>query len=124
MEHMHASLLTQERYVNDALGTRHHSPDLSVFHYNRDLLKVAMTNTYLETVGTRSDSIHLAIEKYPIRDTITSIRESLFSRISALSRKSISEDKEPIMIAFDYTHEDFYGERDTCGSMDGLAIMV
>ena len=55
----------------------------------------------------------MAIEHYPANDTVKGIRDSLFSRISALSRKSISDNRDPIMIAFDYTHEDFYGDRDS-----------
>ena len=46
-------------------------------------------------------------------DAITEIGASLFSRISALSGKSISKNADPVMIAFDCTHEDFYGNRDT-----------
>ena len=59
----------------------------------------------------RADSMHLAIERYPIKDTVKGIRDSLFSLISALSRRSISDNTDPIMIAFDYTHGDFYGDR-------------
>ena len=50
---------------------------------------------------------------HPVNGTVKEIRDSLFSRISALSRKSISENAGPIMIAFDYTHEGFYGDRDS-----------
>ena len=57
--------------------------------------------------------MHLAIEHYPVKDTVKGIRDSLFSRISALSSRSTSDNTDPIMIAFDYTHEDFYGDRDS-----------
>ncbi|EQD63538.1 transposase IS4 family protein [mine drainage metagenome] len=107
------SLSALERFTNDSLKLKHHSGYLGEFHFNRELLRAAMANTYLETVGNRSDSIHLAIERYPAKDTITGIGDSLFSRISSLSRKSISSNTDPVMIAFDYTHEDFYGDRDT-----------
>ena len=76
-------------------------------------MKAAVASTYLETVCDRVDSIHLAIERYPVNDTVKGIRDSLFSRISAQSRKSFFENDDPIMIAFDYTHEDFYGDRDS-----------
>ena len=112
-DRIHASLMTLEHFTNDALGLKHHSGYLGGFHFNRDLLRAAVANTYLETVGTGSDSIHLAIERHLAAETITGIRDSLLSRISALSRKSISENTNPVMIAFDYTHEDFYGDRAT-----------
>ena len=107
------SLSALERFTNDALRLRHDPGYLSGFRFNRELLKAAVASTYLETVGDRADSIHLAIEHYPDNDTVKGIRDSLFSRISALSRKSISDNSNPIMIAFDYTHEDFYGDRDS-----------
>ena len=83
------SLGALEWFTNDALELRHHSGYLSGFNFNLDLPWAAAANTYLETVGTRSDSMHLAIERHPISDTITGIRDSLVSRISALSGKSI-----------------------------------
>lgn len=89
------SLSALERFINDALRMKHHKGYLSGFNFNRDLLEAAAANTYLETVGTRSDSIHLAIEGHPMSDVITGIGDSLFSRISALSGKSIWENTGP-----------------------------
>ncbi len=107
------SLSALERFTNDSLRLQHHSGYLGGFHFNRELLRAAVANTYLETVGNRSDSIHLAIEKNPVVETTSGIRKSLTSRISALTKKFIPDMKEPVMIAFDYTHEDFYGDRDS-----------
>ena len=89
------SLNALERFTNDALRMKHDSGYLAGFHFNLDLLSAAVANTYLEVVGSRSDSIHLAIERHPINDTITGIGDPLFSRISALSRKSISGNTDP-----------------------------
>ncbi|MEM0134657.1 MAG: hypothetical protein QXU18_05435 [Thermoplasmatales archaeon] len=108
-----ASLKTLEHFTNDSLKLMHHSQYLSGFHFNRELLKAAVANTYLETVGERADSIHLYMEKHPLRHAIKNTRESLFSRILAISKKHLSENTDPIMIAFDCTHEDFYGDRDS-----------
>ena len=107
------SLSALERFINDALRLRHDPGYLNGFHFNRELLKAAVASTYLETVSDRADSIHLAVERSPVRDTVSGIRDSLFSRISALSRESLSENTDPVMIAFDYTHEAFYGDRDS-----------
>ena len=76
---------------------------------SRESLRAAVANTYLETVGTRSDSIYLAIEKNDVKEAGEKIRESLISRITALTRKFIPV-TDQVMIAFDYTHEDFYGD--------------
>lgn len=42
-----SSLMTLEHFTNDSLGLKHHSPNLSGFHYNRDLLKAVVANTYV-----------------------------------------------------------------------------
>ncbi len=34
---------------------------LSGFHYDRDLLKAAMADTYVETVGDKADSLHVQV---------------------------------------------------------------
>ncbi len=101
------SLSALERFTNEPLGLSHHSPNLSGFHYNRDILKAAVANTYVETVSNRSDSLYLAIE----RSSPSSMKNSLFSRISAISKQSGIKEKRCI-IAFDYTTEDFYGKVD------------
>lgn len=107
-ERIHASLLSLEKYVNAALDLKHHSSELSGFSYNRDLLGAAVANTYIETVGSRSDSIYLRAEKSPLRR----MSDSLFSRIAAITRPFHLEDAR-CMIAFDYTTEEFYGQRDS-----------
>lgn len=112
-----SSLLTSlgalERFTNDALVLRYHSGYLGEFHYNKDILRAAVANTYFETLGTRSDSIHLAIEKNDVKETVEKIRKSLISRITALTRKFIPVAVNQVMIAVNYTHEDFYGDRDS-----------
>ena len=37
-----SSLKTLEHFTNDSLNLKHHSNNLSGFHYNRDLLKAAV----------------------------------------------------------------------------------
>jgi len=78
---------------------------LSGFHYNRDLLKAAMANTYLETVGERADSIHLAIKSVPMSYVYTEYVRSLH----VLGPRTGFGSHDAV-IAFDHTDEDFYGE--------------
>lgn len=107
------SLIALKRYTNDALGLKHDSGYLNEFHFNRELLKAAVADTYLETVGDMADSIHLPIERRSVNFTVKGIKDSLFSRISALSRKTLSDNRDVIIIVFDYTHEDFYADQDS-----------
>jgi hypothetical protein len=39
------------------------APNLSGFNYNLDLLYAAVANTYIETVGSHADSLHLAVKR-------------------------------------------------------------
>jgi len=48
------SLHTLEKFTNDALHLTPHSNTLSGFHYNKELLKAAFLNTYLENVGNKA----------------------------------------------------------------------
>ena len=57
------SLSALERFTNDALKLKHDSDYLNGFHFSREFLKAVVASTYLETVGDRADSIHLAIER-------------------------------------------------------------
>ena len=81
------SLSALERFTNYAIKMRHHSGYLSGFCFKCEFLRASVANKYLETVGNRSDSIHLAMEHYPEKDTVRGIRDSLFSRISSLCLK-------------------------------------
>ncbi len=65
-EKLYRTLTTPDIFVDRALSLRPKSPELAGFHYNRELLRAAMANTYLETVGDRADSIHLAIRRVPM----------------------------------------------------------
>jgi len=100
-----ALLKTLEHFTNDALSLVHHSSTLSGFHYNKDILKAAISHTYLETVGNRADSLYRAIEN----SSLSSIKNSFFSRISAITKPSGIQTQR-LILAFDYTEEYFYGE--------------
>ncbi len=57
------TLKTLDTFLDRALGLSPLNTKLSGFNYTLDLLHAALTNTYLETVGTHADSIHLAIKQ-------------------------------------------------------------
>jgi hypothetical protein len=54
---------TLDIFVNHCLNLQPKIQFLPGFEYNRGLLKAAMANTYLEIMGSKADSIHLAIKK-------------------------------------------------------------
>lgn len=99
------TLKTLDTFVDRSLELQYKGPTLSGFHYNRDLLKAAVANTYLETVGNRADSIHLAIKHVPILNIAWEFRNS----VEHLGTRFNLHEKD-VVVAFDYTDEDFYGD--------------
>ena len=99
------TITTLDIFVNHCLDLRPKGPFLSGFEYNRDLLKAAMANTYIETVGSKADSVHLAIKN---------VQSSNFYWEYLRTLKILGErfklDEQDVVLAFDYTDEDFYGE--------------
>ncbi len=98
------TLKTLDTFVDRALLLDYKGPNLSGFQYNRDLLKAVVANTYLETVGTRADSIQLAIKKVQTRDIFWAFRNTV-ERIG--TRFDLRQ--KNVVLALDYTDEDFYG---------------
>ncbi|WP_409340144.1 transposase [Methanospirillum stamsii] len=102
------TLKTLDIFVDRALNIEYPAKGLSGFQYNRDLLKAAVANSYLETVGNRADSIHLAIKRVKTSDIVWAYRDTVQTVGSRFGLK----DKN-VVLAFDYTDEDFYGEINT-----------
>ena len=96
---------TLDIFVNHCLDLQSKGPFLSGFEYNRDLLKAAMANTYLETVGSKADSIHLAIKNVPP----SNFYWEYLKTVEILGKK-FNLGEQDVVLAFDYTDEDFYGD--------------
>lgn len=99
------TLKTLDTFVNCSLRLVPKTQCLSGFDYNLDLLRAAVTNTYLETVGSRADSIHLAIKKV----TPSNFYWEYLNTVEALGKRFLLNEKD-VVLAFDYTEEDFYGD--------------
>ena len=99
------TLKTLDTFVDRSLELPYKGPTLSGFHYNRDLLKSAVAKTYLETVGNRADSIHLAVKQVPFTNIVREFRNTVEHLGTRFDLK-----KKNVVLAFDYTDEDFYGD--------------
>ncbi|HDS44808.1 MAG TPA: hypothetical protein ENN68_01710 [Methanomicrobia archaeon] len=94
-----------DTFVNHCLDLKPKGPYLSGFEYNRDLLKAAMANTYLETVGSTADSFHLAIKAVPF----SNFYWEYLKTVKIIGQRFKLDDQD-VVLAVDYTDEDFYGE--------------
>lgn len=106
--------MNRERLVADARGLRHfidtslglsRENDISGFELSEPLLNAAAHNTYVETVSNRADTLYLRL-KESLTEMATRAYLDRVKRWSAIFKWV---DKE-VMLAFDYTDEDFYGD--------------
>lgn len=99
------TLKTLDTFIDRSLNLKPKGKFLSGFHYERDILKASVANTYVETVGNRADSLHLAIKKVPI----SNIYWEYLKTVEILGTRFGLNEKD-VVLAFDYTDEDFYGD--------------
>ena len=84
------TLKTLDTFLDRSLELKPKSKFISGFHYNRDLLKASVANTYVETVGNRADSLHLAIKKVPA----SNIYREYLETVKVLGTKFELQEKE------------------------------
>ncbi|MBU2615525.1 MAG: transposase [Nanoarchaeota archaeon] len=96
---------TLKKFINKALGLSYENHEVTGFELLHPLLSSASHNTYIETVGNKADTLYSDIKESPTR----MITDSYLDYISRLSQKLELHEKE-VILAFDYTDEDFYGE--------------
>ena len=99
------TLKTLDTFIDRSLNLKPKGKFLSGFHYEQEILKASVANTYVETVGNRADSLHLAIKKVPI----SNIYWEYLKTVEILGTRFGLNEKD-VVLAFDYTDEDFYGD--------------
>ncbi|KAF5428247.1 hypothetical protein C5S39_11905 [Candidatus Methanophagaceae archaeon] len=104
------TITTLDTFVNHCLNLKPKGPFLSVFEYNRDLLKAAMANTYIETVGSKADSVHIAIKNVPSSNFYWE-----YLRTLKILGERFKLNEQDVVLAFDYTDEDFWLFAVSCG---------
>lgn len=104
-EKVFRTLTSLDTFADKALKLEPKGPKLSGFHFTRDLLCAAASNTYLETVGKRADSIHLAIKRVPSSEVYWE-----YSKAVRIAGKRFNLSGQDVVLAIDYTYEDFYGD--------------
>ncbi|MBU2638372.1 MAG: transposase [Nanoarchaeota archaeon] len=99
------SIAICRHFIDDSLGLSLATHTLTGFKLSEPLLDAAAYNTYIETLGNKADTIY-AHAKNSMSEMMT---HSYVDYIRRISEKFVWKSKE-IMLAFDYTDEDFYGE--------------
>ena len=92
-------------FIDDSLGIDRTKNSINGFNLVVPLTESSAYNSYLETVSNKTDTLYLRI-----KGSLISMTEySYLDYIKRLSAKFKLNEKE-VILAFDYTNEDFYGE--------------
>jgi hypothetical protein len=99
------SLGILKHFINDSLGLDYESNKITGFELLNSVVCASAYNTYVETVGDKADTLYRRIKESPVSMNTY----SYLNYIKRLSAKLKLDEKE-VVLAFDYTDEDFYGE--------------
>ncbi len=92
-------------FIDDSLGIDREKKNLNGFDFIVPILEAVAYNSYIENVSNKSDTIHLRINE----SLISMMRHAYLSYTKRIS-DNISLSKKEVILAFDYTEEDFYGD--------------
>ena len=91
-------------FVDESLGIDREKNKVSGFDLIVPLTESAAHNTYIETISNKSDILYLRIKE----SLISMIEHAYLNYIKRISA-NIKLNKKEVILAFDYTDEDFYG---------------
>jgi len=94
-----------KHFINNSLGLDYERNKITGFELLNSIINASAHNTYVETIGDKSDTLYRRIKESPI----SMITHSYLNYIKRLSAKLKLRERE-VVLAFDYTDEDFYGE--------------
>ncbi|MCP4762499.1 MAG: transposase [archaeon] len=94
-----------DKFIYDSLGLKHRNQCLDVSQINKCLVDSSAYNTYIETHCNKSDTIY----RYIKESEKSMFTFSYLDFIKQVSKK-INLDRKKIVLAFDYTHETFWGD--------------
>jgi len=99
------SLGTLKHFINNSLGLNYSTHEITGFELIVSLLKSSAYNTYVETISDKADTLYRRIKESPV----SMMEHAYLNHIRRTSEKFKLNEKE-VILAFDYTDEDFYGE--------------
>jgi len=104
-EKLVASITALRHFINDSLALRREEHTITGFELSEHLLDSAAYNTYVEVVGNKADTLYSRAE-----ESLTEM--TTFSYLDQIRRlsKCFNWKSKKVILAFDYTDEDFYGE--------------
>lgn len=99
------TLKVLKKFINNALELNYKKQEVTGYELLSPILKSTACNTYIETVSDKADTLYLRIKE----SLISTIEYSYLHNLKNISEKFKLNEKK-VILAFDYTDEDFYGE--------------
>ena len=92
-------------FIDESFGIDRKDNNLNGFDFIVPLLESAAYNSYLENTSNKADTIHIRI-----KESLISMMENAYLSYVKRISDNISLSKKEVILAFDYTDEDFYGD--------------
>src|SRR3989339_652365 len=92
------------QFMDEVLGIDRTKNTINGFNFVVPLVESSAYNSYLENVSNKTDTLYLRIEE----SLISMMKYAYLKYIEGISKKFRLKEKE-VILAFDYTEEDFYG---------------
>ena len=92
-------------FIDESFGINREENNLNGFDFVVPLLESSAYNSYLENVSNKTDTIYLKI-----KNSLVSMTEYAYLNYIKRISENISLSKKEVILAFDYTDEDFYGD--------------
>ena len=92
-------------FVNDALNLKDNKKKITGFELITPILEAVSYNTYIETISNKADTLYRRCNE-SLKGMMVDSYLNYIKRISP----NATYYKKSVILAFDYTHEDFYGE--------------
>jgi hypothetical protein len=94
-----------KKFINYSLDLSDDKFDITGYELLSPLLNAVAYNTYVETIGNKADTLYLRCKE----SLISMMEHAYLNYIKGVSNKFKLNEK-PVILAFDYTDEDFYGD--------------
>ena len=94
-----------KKFINNSLGLNYEKQNITGYELISPILEASAYNTYIETVSNKTDTFYLRIKE----SLVSMMEHAYLNYIKNISLKFGLNEKE-VILAFDYTDEDFYGE--------------
>src|SRR3989338_7187694 len=94
-----------KHFINNSLGLSYEKNKITGFEILDSIVGASAHNTYIETISDKADTLYKRVKESPISMTT----HAYLNYIKRVSQKFKLNEKK-VILAFDYTDEDFYGE--------------